>query len=653
MKKNEKLASAFTAADEELFAAAENAAFTPSADFDRRVGELIRKKNSKTHIFMNTTAKKVAAAALALVIVAAAAILVPAFTKAPAAETSGTEASAPDVSLTSAPDDENIIYRSESGDLVVRSAEPLEVPAAIDYCWMPLTEDMLSGAAEVFIGTIEKVEEIEITREYMGRPLTGHMSLLTVSADETVKGTGEISEGDTVKLICGASTRFPIEGGAIPAEGKRYAFFLNKSSEIKNKVDLSPIAEYTYCIPGFAFIPLDKPQAAQLGAFIGAEEGAYGEAFAAVLQSYYNGADGNDWKITAVRKVEPLDTPYTAEICYLPLTEETLNGSSEVFVGTVEKVEEIEITYELKGRTLTNYRSLLTVSADDMIKSDGGVSEGTSVSLLFGLSTRFTDKDGTFPVKGKQYAFFLRKTSENTGGLDYSGIADYVYNLPGNTLIPADKPQAANLMFLIGAETGAYGKSFISSLRTYYNGFGGNGRINAAVEYIEPLDDPHTVVFQWKPMDDVTFKEGVTTVFTGTVTDVREISMSYNYMDQDVVDYWSLLTVNVKDAIKGDKPESDTVTVLFEISSHRYYSCACNDDITVEKGGEYVFYLIKTDESEGILNYTPIADYIYHVPGTCFVQVTQPQLPELLGLIGAEEGTCGEAFVEALRKYYE
>ena len=146
----------------------------------------------------------------------------------------------------------------------------------------------------------------------------------------------------------------------------------------------------------------------------------------------------------------------------------------------------------------------------------------------------------------------------------------------------------------------------------------------------------------------VFFTVAVCTVFTGVVTDVTEISMSYEYMDQNVVDYWSLLTVTVKDAISGDLTNNDTATVLFELSSHRYY-----DGITIEKGKEYVFYLIKSSESESILDYTPLADYIYHVPAICFVPIAEPQVTELLEAMGAEEGTCGEEFIEVLRDYYK
>ncbi|MBQ6043464.1 MAG: hypothetical protein IJL41_04915 [Clostridia bacterium] len=174
-----------------------------------------------------------------------------------------------------------------------------------------------------------------------------------------------------------------------------------------------------------------------------------------------------------------------------------------------------------------------------------------------------------------------------------------------------------------------------------------SGKIKAAVKSVEPLEVPNIIVFIWKALDENTLKNGVTTVFTGVVTDVTEISMSYEYMDQNVVDYWSLLTVTVKDAISGDLTNNDTATVLFELSSHRYY-----DGITIEKGKEYVFYLIKSSESESILDYTPLADYIYHVPAICFVPIAEPQVTELLEAMGAEEGTCGEEFIEVLRDYY-
>ncbi|MBO4500605.1 MAG: hypothetical protein J5760_00080, partial [Clostridia bacterium] len=86
--------------------------------------------------------------------------------------------------------DENILYRSENGDFTVRVVEPLDVPKSQELIWAPTTVQQLKDQAEVFIGTIEKVDEVEVSYVYDGVPCTNYYSLLTVRANDIIKGSG-------------------------------------------------------------------------------------------------------------------------------------------------------------------------------------------------------------------------------------------------------------------------------------------------------------------------------------------------------------------------------------------------------------------------------------------------------------------------------
>lgn len=276
MKKENKLARAFAAADEELFAAAENTAFETSDDFNRKTAALVRKKNGVTWRFVNTTGKKVAAAALALLLVAAAVFAIPAV-RGQFGKNNVTE-------------DANILYRSEDGDVTVRVVEPLEVPEIYDFEWDALTDEMLNSAAYVFTGTVTDEKELAFDLGYKnpwdGTPLYFYMSLLDVKVDENIKGGLPI--GDTVSVLFELSSHRINESGIYAEKGKQYVFFLIKTDDLNNSiVDFTEIADYYYCIPANHFIPIESEQRFELLEIIGAEEGTCGKDFVEALRRYY------------------------------------------------------------------------------------------------------------------------------------------------------------------------------------------------------------------------------------------------------------------------------------------------------------------------------------------------------------------------------
>ena len=184
---------------------------------------------------------KLAAASLALVIVAAAVILVPAFSKAPVTETSGTEASAPDVCLTSAPNDENIIYRSESGDITVwKVSDDSVILSTAASEWDIINDKKLQSATDVVLGTPKDITKIYIdtgNHSYMENE-TGafdpfdyrhYYSLVTMEVKDTING--DIAEGETVTFIISLSSYMDHISAwhDLPVEpGKDYVFFLKK-----------------------------------------------------------------------------------------------------------------------------------------------------------------------------------------------------------------------------------------------------------------------------------------------------------------------------------------------------------------------------------------------------------------------------------------
>ena len=182
------------------------------------------------------------------------------------------------------------------------------------------------------------------------------------------------------------------------------------------------------------------------------------------------------------------------------------------------------------------------------------------------------------------------------------------------------------------------------------------------VRVVEPLEKPIYSNSLWVPISDGLMREA-TDVVLGTITNVTEIFFETEHKPDDwyiegvgyVTDlsrYRSLVTVKIKDTINGNLSAGESVTFIFYASSRNAEYTAGYSEILPITGDEYVFYLKKTAELDSGHFYIPIADYYYCLTGPCFVPYDEPQRPELLAVIGAEEGACGEEFIEALKNYY-
>lgn len=173
--------------------------------------------------------------------------------------------------------------------------------------------------------------------------------------------------------------------------------------------------------------------------------------------------------------------------------------------------------------------------------------------------------------------------------------------------------------------------------------------LSVKVQTVSPRPNPNICFIEWIPVTEELLKSA-SSVFVGTITEVNELSMSYEYMGTEVTDYWSLLKVSVSDIIKTDNEmaENDSVDVLFELSSYR-----ADENITIKKGESYIFYLKKTTEISSVLDYSKLADYMYFIPASVFIPVDNKQNSSILSVIGCNEELTGASFINALREYYE
>ncbi len=425
--------------------------------------------------------KTIAIAAAALVVAAAAIFAIPAFRSDP------NNVSA--VEDTSEVDDSNVLYRSENGDFVVRVVEPLDVPKVYNYLWAPITDNMLNSFSTVITGTIEKVEEIEISYSLFDQDLTAYWSLLTVSADDVIKGNGDVIKGETVSVLSELSTHSANEDNIYPLVNEKYVFFLNKTSELKNVLDYSSIADYMYEMTGDAFIPLDEPQNQRLSEILGSEDN-FGEKFVEALANYYADSNGNvlyrseDGDYT-VWKVNPDSlSGVGSAACWVPVDDEMLHRASDVVVGTIKDITDIYIetgdhdyletqygVFDLSE--VYRYKSLVTVEVKETINGD--IAEGETITFVYESplasypknvsSSSWGDESA---IVGRDYVFFLKKTSEKDYKFDLTPIAAYAYAIIGPCFVPYDEPQDASLLDTIGAQIGTCGEEFIEAVKKYY-----------------------------------------------------------------------------------------------------------------------------------------------------------------------------------------
>ncbi|MBR5746204.1 MAG: hypothetical protein IKX92_02970 [Clostridia bacterium] len=292
MKNNEKLKNAFAAADEILFDPVDANAVTPSEEFIRKTGALVRKDRAAWWKILNTAGKRVAAAALALLIVASAAIGVMALR----GDINGISAV---VDSTTA-GDRNLIYRSEDGEFSIWKVEPLENPIYFSRISMPISDDMINKPTDVVLGKITDVTEIFIETEHKPddyyiegvgyvSDLLRYRSLVSVEVKDSIKG--DISAGDTVTFVFAVSSRnmeYTVDyRGKLPKVGEEYVLYLSKTSGLEEGNYYIPIADYYYNASLPCFVPYDEPQRPELLEVIGCEKETCGEEFVVALKKYY------------------------------------------------------------------------------------------------------------------------------------------------------------------------------------------------------------------------------------------------------------------------------------------------------------------------------------------------------------------------------
>ena len=369
-----------------------------------------------------------------------------------------------------------------------------------------------------------------------------------------------------------------------------------------------------------------------------------------------------------VRVVKPLENPVYTNTEWAVLTDSIIRRNTDVFTGAITDIKEISMTYRYMDHDVTDYLSLITAEVKDTLKGD--LTEKETVTFIFPYSSRMACME-VDPEIGKEYAFYLTKTSELNHSLDYTPIAEYYYCIQGYCMTPLDEPQDNELLKIIGAEEGASGEAFVDSLKNYYSGKNDNLIYRSENgDYTVWKVNPDSLsgfglAACWAPVDDAMLHRA-SDVVVGTIKDITDIYIEtgdHDYLETqygvfDLLEfsrYKSLVTVEVKETINGDIAEGETVTFLYEAPLASYpknvSSSLWGDEYAIV-GRDYVFFLKKTSEKNYKFDLTPIAAYAYGIIGPCFVPYDEPQNASLLNTIGAQIGTCGEEFIEAVRKYY-
>ena len=176
---------------------------------------------------------------------------------------------------------------------------------------------------------------------------------------------------------------------------------------------------------------------------------------------------------------------FRSEACWVAINDAMLHRASDVVVGTIKDITNIYIEGEDHNYLETKYgvidlydfhryKSLVTVEVKETINGD--IAEGETITFLYGSPLASYPKNissslwgDESAIVGRDYVFFLRKTSEKDYKFDLTPIAAYAYGITGPCFVPYDEPQIASLLETIGAQKGASGEEFIEAVRKYYN----------------------------------------------------------------------------------------------------------------------------------------------------------------------------------------
>lgn len=125
--------------------------------------------------------------------------------------------------------------------------------------------------------------------------------------------------------------------------------------------------------------------------------------------------------------------------------------------------------------------------------------------------------------------------------------------------------------------------------------------ITYQVKELEALKEPQYVNVEWVSPQKISFDEQCDLAVKGNVSNVREISLEYTFMESAVVDYGMVFDVEIEKVYIGEA--TGVVTIYLPWSSRE-----CSTDIVMPKEGEN-YYFILTDATSGTQGLENFADY--------------------------------------------
>lgn len=131
--------------------------------------------------------------------------------------------------------------------------------------------------------------------------------------------------------------------------------------------------------------------------------------------------------------VPPEETIYVDKI-WMATDEDKLYDESEVIADvTVKSLEEIGISYTLMGAECTTYKTLATVSVNEIFYSaDDDIKQEFTIAIP-NSSYTFTEDFPEVAI-GERYILFISNTNELNDSLELSNYCDYYLSLPANII---------------------------------------------------------------------------------------------------------------------------------------------------------------------------------------------------------------------------
>lgn len=145
---------------------------------------------------------------------------------------------------------------------------------------------------------------------------------------------------------------------------------------------------------------------------------------------------------------------------------------------------------------------------------------------------------------------------------------------------------------------------------------------NVEVSLIENTNKNQHVDYEWVALtDDVAYTKN-TVIVTGTVFNVRQATVAYEYMDTDVVDNITIFDVEISDVLacrSGSFKQGDTITMGIGYNMNHY-----SEELSIiENGKTYLmFCYVAADDKGDVLELSEYVDCWISAPKDLFLEKT-------------------------------